>query len=318
MTEATPPSHGAVALPKNSWEALEKLLPVVVDVAVRLLENQKAKATPANNGKGGTTTAPEPSPASDQASTGKQAAQQETAQPSSPTVTVGQVADQVAAAFGINDLDAFTLNKLEELLNKGMGDALDENQNAQEISRVLVAFCTPVVKALMDFLREGKANPHDLANQLDSVLENDGEALEQALMQSWGISQEVAGVLKGLRGRYTLAFLCFACTYKIYRKAAQDAALAKEHRLEAERLAEQTMEQIAKLRAEWEKELGAFLLERLIPFQEALDAMDQVAGNDQAFVEANAALQRRFGHKMQFGTVREFDDLMESDEALKL
>lgn len=228
------------------------------------------------------------------------------------------VASKVGSAFGIEDVDEFIKEKVRQGLERGFGTVLD-GEDSKKLSALFAGLCKPVMTFVFRYVK-GEANASQLLRSLEDLYARNAADMQHVLEQELGISGEAAELLAGKIVRCLVSVHCFAGAYKIYQRAAQDAELARQHRLEIERLSAEAISRLKAERQELESRLDEFLLSRLDPFDAATMAMDQaiVDDDDDGFVSANAELWELFGRKAQYRSAAEFDGLMSSDEAFKL
>lgn len=244
-------------------------------------------------------------------------------------IDLHDAASKVAQAFGIEDLDAFAAEKLEQavdqgaeragqVLEEGFGTAFDDAA-AQELAAVFAAACQPIASVLYDFAK-GEATEQHLIQTLNSLCLDTTKQLESVLRHALGIPDEALDLIPEALAPYLTSIYCFAGALKIYQQAVQDARIARERRIEVERLCSQAVAQLKAQRLEMEQLLGTYMLDRLLPFEQGIAAMDQAVldGDDDGFIAANAELWELFGRKAQYRNAQEFDNLMLSDEAFKL
>lgn len=109
-----------------------------------------------------------------------------------------------------------------------------------------------------------------------------------------------------------------------YVKAAEKQMLPvalNEKRLLVEAKTQIDIELIIAYRAELEKLVTAYIAEKLETVQMGFSVIDQGIAEDDIdkFLQGNRYIQEAFGkQEVQFGTQAEFDEFMDSDEALKL
>lgn len=232
------------------------------------------------------------------------------------------VADKAAAALGVEDLGGELKQRLsrsiEDTLQEGLGTAFGEEE-AKAIAAVLATAAEPALTLVVGYAK-GELGAEQLLGGLNQALADNAGALQEALVRSLGIPDELAQPLAEKLGSYQLSALCFAAAFKIYRQASEDLRIARAHRIEVERLCAEAVAQLKARRGQMEQLLGGYLLERLVPFEQGISAMDAAlgAGDDDAFVTANAELWELFGRSAQYSSASEFDDLMLSDQAFKL
>lgn len=229
------------------------------------------------------------------------------------------IAEQVAAAFGIADVEAFATEKLESLVGQGFADAFGSEEAAQQLALIFSGGCAPVVKHIASYAK-GEIKPAELFRAIDELYATSAGAIQSLLQNVLHIPPEAGEALTQQFGPYTVSVFCFLATAMIYRRAAVDAALARKRRLEAERLAQEAVQRLRAERAEMEELVSSYLLDRLLPFSAGVEAMDQAVldNDDDGFVRANAELWELFGRKAQYRNAQEFDELMLSDEAFRL
>ena len=101
----------------------------------------------------------------------------------------------------------------------------------------------------------------------------------------------------------------------------KEAQLIHEKRLLVEVKTQIDIELIIAYRAELEKLVTAYIAEKLETVQMGFSVIDQGIAEDDIdkFLQGNRYIQEAFGkQEVQFGTQAEFDEFMDSDEALKL
>ena len=236
----------------------------------------------------------------------------------SQEVDLHDAVKKVGQAFGIEDIDKYAKQKFKGAMESGLGEVFEKG-DAKAIAGIFAGNCKPVMGAVYEFAKGG-LKPEEFIAELNKVCFGSADKLQAALQKSLGVPDDVAQVLADKLGPYLVSVYCFAAAYKIYQKAASDAAEAKERRVEAERLSEEAVAQLRVEREALEGILSDYLLDRLLPFEEGVVAMDQaiLEDNDDGFIAANAQLWELFGRQAQYKDASEFEELMLSDEHFRL
>lgn len=112
-------------------------------------------------------------------------------------------------------------------------------------------------------------------------------------------------------------------TISIYKEIAnslEELKVAKEERLRIEEECAQRIEFIRENRAEMEIAVSDYLYDRMIVFVQAFDTMDKaITDNDiDAYIAGNNMIQTKLSGESLFNSMDEFDDMMRSDDAIKL
>ena len=101
----------------------------------------------------------------------------------------------------------------------------------------------------------------------------------------------------------------------------KEAQLIHEKRLLIEAKTQVDIELIIAYRAELEKLVTAYIAEKLETVQTGFSVIDQAIAEDDIdkFLQGNRYIQEAFGkQEVQFSTQAEFDEFMDSEEALQL
>ncbi len=234
------------------------------------------------------------------------------------SIDLREAIDDVGTAVGIEDVDAFVHDKVNNAMHDGLNFAF-EGDAVDALAAPFVENCVPIMNQVLAFT-QGKETPAELFDALETFRISNTTNIEAALKNALGVPDGVDKTLADKFGPYLVSIYCLAATYKIYEKAARDAAIAKERRIEAERLAAETMAQLKAQRAEMDQILNTYLLDRLVPFSAGVTAMDKaiMENDDDGFIRANEELWQVFGRTAQYHNAAEFDELMSSDETFKL
>lgn len=109
----------------------------------------------------------------------------------------------------------------------------------------------------------------------------------------------------------------------VYRDVSADreeVALLEERRLLMEARTERITAQLEAYRQQLEERVCEYIAEDISTFLTGFDFMDRglVTGDSDLVIKGNVVIQRVLGRKPQFTNQQEFDDLMDSDIALKL
>ena len=234
------------------------------------------------------------------------------------TINVHDAAHKVGQAFGIENIDEFVKSKARQCLTDGLDYAFDADE-AQFLKDVFSGASKPVMDLVADYAHGGK-NAQQLMNDLNGFCLGNVASFNEALQAKYGIPADLANPIAEKLGPGVISIHCFTAAFEIYQKAAQDAALAKERRIEAERLAEEAIASLKTQREQMDALVNGYLLDRLAPFGEGIRSMDRAVldSDDNGFIEANAQLWELFGRQSQYSNESEFEDLMLSDETFKL
>lgn len=225
---------------------------------------------------------------------------------------------RAAQAVGVEDVDAYVQGKIAQALNAGLGEAFDEQQ-ASALAHALAGVYAPVGRALVEFAR-GKTDARALRSTLDEICRSNTDQMQRLLQNALGINDELADYIAARCGAYTVTLLCFAAALKICQAAARDARIAREQRIEIERMCNEAIAQLKAQRKEGDALLSAYMFDQLTPFANGIAAIDRaiIDNDDDGYIAANAELWKLFGRESQYRTADEFNDLMLSDEAFKL
>lgn len=234
------------------------------------------------------------------------------------TIDIHEAMASIGKELGIEDIDTYSAELVQKTLREGIGFAF-ENADAKAIAAIFIKNSKPVMTVIAKFA-QGAINEKELVQTLNGLCFSSASELQTILQKSLHIPDALADSIADVLGPYTVSVYCFAAAFKIYKTAAADAKAAKERRIEAERLANEAIAQLKSERAEMEKLLSAWMLERIIPFSEGAQAMDRaiLEDDDDAYIAANAQLWELFGRKAAYSNATEFDELMLSDATFKL
>lgn len=202
-------------------------------------------------------------------------------------------------------------SKVEELLKQGLAEGF--GSDGTQMAALLAGMGEEVADLVADCLKDGC--PKKLEHGLDQIMKNASKDLESQLVQMLGIPQKTADYLAEQFGGLALSLYLFAAAYKIYAHAAEDAEIARQHRIEVEKETQAAIEGLARSRKELDAFLSDYMLDRILPFQGAVEAIDAavVASDDDDYIKANAQLWILFGRKSQYEDKAGFDELMQSD-----
>lgn len=233
-------------------------------------------------------------------------------------VDLHETINAIGQALGIEDVEAFVADQLKAAMETGLGQVMS-GKDAAAIALLFAENSKPIMQLVIKFATGG-SNAVDFVRAINKILFSSTDKLQFILQHSLGISDQAAASLAGTFGPYLVSIYCFIAAFKIYQRAAKDAQLAKERRIEAERLSQEAIALIKAEREEMDGLLSKYMLDRLLPFDEGVAAMDQAIldDDDDGFIRANAGLWEVFGREAQYSNASEFEDLMLSDEAFKL
>lgn len=227
-------------------------------------------------------------------------------------------ANEVGGALGVDDIDQFVVQKLRAAMENGLAGAFDA-RDSSELAELFAANARPVMQLVLKFVG-GDISASALIANLNELCFGNVESMKQVLQRSLVVPSETADFLASKFGPYLTSIYAFAAAYRVYERAAQDAASARERRLEIERLANESIAELKRQRNEMEHFVESYLLDRLEPFNEGMKAMVGAVldDSDAEYIAANAGLWRLFGREAQYETVEEFDALMCSEDVFRL
>ena len=158
---------------------------------------------------------------------------------------------------------------------------------------------------------------------LDGLINSGFKELSVDFMQAAGIDKNIFFEADGSIRSLSSPVIGYCATVKAYEmmmKALEDASVAYEHRLLVEEECRKTIEQIKQYRAEMEAAVNKYLTRHYETFELALETMNQalLENDSDGYIRGNVEIQKLLGYDVQFTNQEEFDDLMDSDIALKL
>ncbi len=158
---------------------------------------------------------------------------------------------------------------------------------------------------------------------LDGLINSGFRELSVDFMQAAGIDKSVFFEADGSLRSLSSPVIGYCATVKAYEmmmKALEDASIAYEHRHLVEEECRKTIELIKQYRAEMEAAVNKYLTRHYETFEHAFETMNQalLENDSDGYIRGNVEIQKLLGHEVQFTNQDEFDDLMDSDIALKL
>lgn len=206
-------------------------------------------------------------------------------------------------------------HEVNSLIEQGFEDL---GPSASALVPILQDMAQHVMKAVYSYLEDGDANA--LFNSLDDILLGNANQLQTQLVDMLDVPDDVASFIGEKLGRYALSVYLFAAAYQIYAQAAREAELARQHRAEVEQSVRAALDELEKSRGSLGAFLSDYMLDRLLPFENAVEAMDAAVleGDDDGYIKANAELWKLFGHTAQYTSKEGFDALMASDDSFVL
>ncbi len=158
---------------------------------------------------------------------------------------------------------------------------------------------------------------------IDGLLNCGFKELGAEFLQAGGVSKEVLFEADGSLRSFASPAIGYCATvqaYKMMMKALDEASEAYEQRLRVEEESRKTIELIREYRAEMEKAVNKYLTRHYETFDHAIDIMNKalLENDSDGYIKGNVEIQKLFGYDVQFTNQDEFDDLMDSDIALKL
>ena len=108
--------------------------------------------------------------------------------------------------------------------------------------------------------------------------------------------------------------------YKDISISIKEYNIAEKERILVEEKCRNSIESILAYREQIETAVSQYMESNLTAFADAFDEMDasMAAGNVNGFISGNVTIQKQLGKTSSFASQSEFDDLMKSDDALKL
>lgn len=158
---------------------------------------------------------------------------------------------------------------------------------------------------------------------IDGLINSGFRDLSGQFLEAAGIDKSVLYDEKGNLRKLSSPAIGYCATVKAYEmmmKALEDASIAYEHRLLVEEESKKTIELICEYRAEMEEAVNRYLNRHYETFERAFETMNQalLENDSDGYIRGNVEIQKLLGYDVQFTNQEEFDDLMDSDIALKL
>lgn len=213
----------------------------------------------------------------------------------------------------------FVVNKAKEWINTGLDKVGMKDLSETEFTDELIHSAKDAAAAVHSYLWEGLTD-EELVDALGNVGIQD--VIKQVL-SAIGIHDKlgVANVEELMKlAPSVIAVSASMAAYKELRKALDDLEIARERRKEIEAACEESIAMIREYRAEMDRIVSEYLTVRLETFEKAFATMDKalVEMDSDGYLAGNAQIQKMLKYDVQFTNQKEFDDLMLSDESLKL
>jgi|GEM_PF-3379227 len=116
------------------------------------------------------------------------------------------------------------------------------------------------------------------------------------------------------------AYSAFTEVYRLLQEALDQASLAYDQRILAEKISRQNIERIRTCREEMDRIVSQYLGQHISAFQSGFRKMDQAIldRDSNGYLRGNTDIQEALGYDVQFHDQNEFDALMDSDDAFHL
>ena len=180
--------------------------------------------------------------------------------------------------------------------------------------------CTDKVSTVVSDYMDGKIDDVEL---IDRLMKTGITDIGKDVLCACGVDIRKLKTVDGKPvelGSPVVGYLAICKAYEILMKALDDAHLAFEHRLAVEEECRKSVEMIREYRLRMEQVVSDYLTDHIEVFENGFAAMDQaILENDSdGYIRGNVEIQKLLNYDVQFNNQEEFDDLMESDLALKL
>lgn len=154
----------------------------------------------------------------------------------------------------------------------------------------------------------GETGVRDISSTLISAYDIDVDGIRE---MAYEISKENSLII---------SYAAFSEAYKVLMSALNDATIQHEHRIKIEKECEKTISMIKEYRKKMQDSITRYFEKNLSTFEHGFAMMDKaIQDNDSdGYIKGNTEIQEALGYYSQFRNQKEFDDLMDSDEAFKL
>ena len=158
---------------------------------------------------------------------------------------------------------------------------------------------------------------------LDGLVNSGFREVSADFLQAAGIDKKVLFEANGSLRSLSSPVIGYCATVKAYEmmmKALDDASIAYEHRIRVEEECRKTIELIRQYRTEMEEAVNKYLSRHYETFEHAFETMNKalLENDSDGYIKGNVEIQKLLGYDVQFTNQNEFDDLMDSEIALKL
>ncbi len=218
----------------------------------------------------------------------------------------------------LHSIETFTRRSIEELINKSADEKVRE-LSEKDFANRLIDSTKEVVVNIQRFYK----SEISLQDLLDSFSNSGIKDVANDAMMALGVPQALGE--KDMDGVWNMsvdvvAYRALTEVYKELRKALVDERLAYERRIAIEAECAEAVSSITRYRVEMERVISEYLRNHYDTFEKGFAAMDQaiIEEDIDGYIIGNSAIQEVLGYHAQFTNMKEFDDLMLSDETFIL
>lgn len=234
--------------------------------------------------------------------------------------TPEEAALSVAKDTGTTAVESYIMAFAGAVVKGGMqnsGDKLIRNMANTNLAAGLVLSVKNTAVIIQKLLRDEITIVECITELAEEGIGEIGAAIGSAvfanmMLTSSGATIKVIACVAGS----TLGYLAAIAVYQQVSQSMKEYHLAVKQRIAVEAECEEIVRMIRAYRAEMEESVEQNLSEHLNCFNDSFAAMDQAIIDDDpdGFVRSNVRIQELLGHRIQFTSQAEFDDLMLSDE----
>lgn len=153
---------------------------------------------------------------------------------------------------------------------------------------------------------------------LQSLGQDGAGMLSSAMFATIGQSLIPIPVVGGLIGSM-VGYMISSAAYGVLLSSLQEAKLAREERIRVERECEEHIRMIREYRSEMQRLMESYLTEHQELFQSAFSEMKEAfeIGDIDGFISGTNLITEKLGKKALFQNMKEFEELMFSEETIK-